>query len=88
VRESLALPAIDPGYGVPTFDAKMIERGPHKGMKFQRDYISVWNVIRHVTHERPGWSWASEDVKWMISSSINENALPGVPICRTHTGNG
>jgi hypothetical protein len=60
VRESRALPAVDQGYGVPTFDLEMIERGPHTGAYYQRDNISVWNVIRHVTHEGPGWSWVKE----------------------------
>lgn len=60
VRDSSALPPVDDGYGNPTFDAEMIERGPHTGTYYQRDNITVWNVIRHVTHEGPGWSWVSE----------------------------
>jgi hypothetical protein len=60
VRESAALPAVDPGYGIPTFDDEMINRAPHTGTHYQRDNIAVWNAIRHVTHEGPGWSWVNE----------------------------
>jgi hypothetical protein len=54
VRESSPLPAVDQGFGIPTFDTEMIERGPHTGTNFQRDNVTVCNIIRHVTHEGPG----------------------------------
>jgi hypothetical protein len=38
----------------------MILSCPHTVTYFQRDNITVWNVIRHVTHEGPGWSWVNE----------------------------
>jgi hypothetical protein len=60
VREVSALPAVDAGYGVPTFDAEMIERGRHVGPHFQRDNIALWNIIRHVSHEGPRWSWVNQ----------------------------
>jgi hypothetical protein len=60
VRESRGFPAVDQGYCMPTFDLEMIVRGPHTGAYYQRDNISVWNVIGHVTHEGPGWSWVKE----------------------------
>jgi hypothetical protein len=60
VRESVVLPAVDAGCGIPTFDEGMIERGAHTGTHYQRDNITVWNVIRHVTHEGPGWSWVNQ----------------------------
>jgi hypothetical protein len=41
VRESSAL--VDQGYGIPTFNTEMIERGPHTGTNFKRDNLSVWN---------------------------------------------
>jgi hypothetical protein len=59
VRESVGLPLIDLGLLVPTIHDDMIARGPHTGSVYQADNREVWQVIRHVTHEGPGWSWVS-----------------------------
>jgi hypothetical protein len=59
VREEVAVPigALDPGYGLPTISEEMIARGPHSGTHFQKDNNEVWQMICHVTHGGPGWSW-------------------------------
>lgn len=58
-RENAALPAVDPGFGLPTFAEEMISRAPLHGVSYQRDNTVVWNVIRHVTHGGPAWNWVS-----------------------------
>lgn len=65
VRPDVPLPDIadDPGFGNPTFALEMIQRAPHAGAFYQRDNIAVWNVIRHVTHEGPAWSWVQSFVR-------------------------
>jgi hypothetical protein len=57
VRESVALPADDPGYGLPSTLEEMVTRGPHTGAFYEIDNKEVWQVVRHVTHGGPGWSW-------------------------------
>lgn len=59
VRESIAPPnaAEDLGFGLPSYSEEMIQRAPHDGIYYQQDNKLVWDVIRHVTHEGPGWSW-------------------------------
>ena len=59
VRENPGLPAVDPGFGRPTYIDEMIARAPHTGTYFENDNFSVWNVIRHVTHGGPAWNWVS-----------------------------
>lgn len=58
-RETVALPlaAADPGFGLPDYDEEMIRRAPHDGPVYAQDNVTVWQVIRHVTHEGPGWNW-------------------------------
>jgi hypothetical protein len=51
---ALPLPADDPGFRLPTYDAEMIARAPHTGPVFQLDNHAVWDVIRYVTHGGPG----------------------------------
>jgi hypothetical protein len=36
---------------------EMIRRAPHTGVCFREAQKSVWSVIRHVTHNGPGWNW-------------------------------
>jgi hypothetical protein len=60
VREEVHLPLVDPGYGLPTLLDEMVARGPHFGQYYQPDNIEVWQVIRHVKHGGPGWSWVQE----------------------------
>jgi hypothetical protein len=38
----------------------MICRAPHFGLFYQSDNIMVWNVVRHVFHGGPGWSWIQD----------------------------
>lgn len=59
VREDVALPlaADDPGFGLPSHAEEMIRRAPHTGIYYEQDNKAVWDIIRHVTHEGPGWSW-------------------------------
>jgi hypothetical protein len=35
----------------------MVTRGPHGGNDYEVDNKEVWQVIRHVAHGGPGWSW-------------------------------
>lgn len=64
VRADVALPDAgdDPGFGLPSYALEMIRRAPHTGAFYQRDNVAVWNVIRHVTHEGPAWSWVQQYV--------------------------
>lgn len=55
-------PLEDPGFGNPNYALEMIRRAPHNGAYYQRDAVAVWNVIRHVTHEGPAWSWVNSFV--------------------------
>lgn len=50
-------PGEDPGFGMPSYAAEMTRGAPHVGTFYQPDNVSVWNVIRHVTHEGPAWAW-------------------------------
>lgn len=65
VRAEVALPADvdDPRFGAPSFALEMVRRAPHVGTFYQRDNVAVWNVIRHVTHEGPAWSWVQSFVR-------------------------
>ena len=60
VREDVALPADDPGFGLPDFTQEMITRGDHATVTFHNDNKEVWNVIRHLTHGGAAWSWVSQ----------------------------
>jgi hypothetical protein len=60
VRENVALPAIDAGFGLPDYTQEMIQRGDHATATYQNDSKEVWNVIRHLTHGGSTWSWVSQ----------------------------
>ena len=59
VRDSVALPDHDPGFGEPNFHTEMIRRGSHEGPAFQHDNVTLWNVISHMTHGGLAWNWVS-----------------------------
>jgi hypothetical protein len=59
VRDTVALPLVDPGFGQPTSIAEMIARGDHTQPAFETDTIAVFNIIRHMTHGGLAWSWVS-----------------------------
>ena len=59
IRESVEIPDGDPGFALPTIDDEMIRRAPHTTDSFHVDSATVWNVVRHVTHDGPGWTWVS-----------------------------
>lgn len=59
VRKDVELPAVDPGFGLPSFHEEMVARGDHQGTAFQRDNTALWNVISHMTHGNFAWSWVS-----------------------------
>jgi hypothetical protein len=42
---------------MPSYHDEMIHRAPHVGLAFQSNNIMVWNMLRHVLHRGPGWSW-------------------------------
>jgi hypothetical protein len=69
VRETAGLPLVDLALGVPTIYDDMIARGPHTGPVYQADNREVWQVIRHVTHEGPGWSWVNSFALTMLETS-------------------
>lgn len=58
IREEVAA-GPELGTGIPTFDDDMIARTRHDGDNYKIDNASVWDCIRHVTHEGPGYSWVS-----------------------------
>jgi len=59
VRDVVELGNIDPGFGEPTIDAEMVRHAPHDIDAFHVHSATVWNVICHVTHDGPGWTWVS-----------------------------
>jgi hypothetical protein len=62
VRDQVEAPdiAVDQGYATPSFDEEMIRRAPHIGAIYTSDNKILWNVIRHITHNGPGWNWVSK----------------------------
>jgi hypothetical protein len=54
------LPLLDLGSRWPTLIDKMVSRGPLFGQYYQPGNIEVWQVVRHVTHGGPHWSWVQE----------------------------
>lgn len=56
-RDTVDLPADDPGFGLPSYNQELISRCPHTGTEYHIDNTLVWNVIRHIMHESPGWTW-------------------------------
>ena len=58
VRDQVELPP-DQGFGMPSFHEEMVIRGDHRGTAFQRDNVTLWNVICHMTHGGFAWSWVS-----------------------------
>lgn len=57
------LPANDPGFATPSIDEELIDRTEHAGDTFTTDNAAVWSVIRHVTHDGPGWNWVSSHAR-------------------------
>ena len=47
----------DPGYATPSISAELIRRAPHNGPTALTDNEAVWDAVRHVTHDGPGWGW-------------------------------
>jgi hypothetical protein len=58
-RDDVALPAVDLGFGLPTYCKEMVLRAPHIGQYFQDDNVHVWNIVRNICHDGPGWNWIS-----------------------------
>jgi hypothetical protein len=42
---------------MPSYNEEMIRRAPHNGLAYQSNNIMVWNMLPHVFHGGPGWSW-------------------------------
>lgn len=59
VRDQIALPLVDQGFGMPSYHEEMVRRGDHQGTAFQRDNVALWNVISHMTHGGLAWNWVS-----------------------------
>jgi hypothetical protein len=58
-RDEVALPAVDLGFGLPTYREEMVLRAPHFGQYYQDDNVQVWNIVRKICHDGPGWNWIS-----------------------------
>ena len=48
---------LDPGYGRPSIIQELVRRAPHTGPTALTDNEAVWDAVRHVTHDGPGWGW-------------------------------
>ena len=48
---------VDPGFGTPSIIRELIRRAPHAGPTALTDNEAVWDAVRHVTHDGPGWGW-------------------------------
>ena len=48
---------MDPGFATPSIIQELIRRAPHSGPTALTDNEAVWDAVRHVTHDGPGWGW-------------------------------
>ena len=55
IRITAALPANDPGFGLPTFDVELHDRGRHDGINWPSSNKVVWTMVRHVCHGTEAW---------------------------------
>jgi hypothetical protein len=53
-RDDVALPAVDLGFGLPTYREEMVLRAPHIGQYFQDDNVHVWNIVQNICHVQVG----------------------------------
>lgn len=60
VRDQVALPDVDLGFGQPSYHEEMVLRGDHEGSAYQRDNVALWYVISHMTHGGFAWNWVSQ----------------------------
>jgi hypothetical protein len=58
-RPEVLPPDPDPGIGLPTLHDELVRRTRHGDQYYRQDQIEVWNMLRHVAHGGPGWSWIS-----------------------------
>jgi hypothetical protein len=42
---------------MPSYHEEMICQAPHTGLAYESNNIVVWNMLRHVFHGGPRWSW-------------------------------
>ena len=56
IRLDSALPAVDQGFGQPSFDEELARRGRHDGWLWRPSNKLVWNMIRTVTHGTDAWN--------------------------------
>lgn len=49
--------ATDPGYGVPDAMSELIRRTRHDGDQYEEDNMSLWTIVRQITHGGPAWNW-------------------------------
>lgn len=47
----------DPGFGVPDAMSELIRRTRHDGDQFEEDNMTLWTIVRQVTHGGPAWNW-------------------------------
>jgi hypothetical protein len=57
--------ASDPGYATPSFDDEMIRRASYIGEIYITDNRALWSIVRHITHDGPGWVWVSTHARSM-----------------------
>ena len=83
-RETIQPPAPqdDDGFGQPSHIEEMIRRAPHNGiLHYENDNRMVWDLVRHVTHDGPGWNWVqglqkSRDGRSAYCIPLNQKSLP------------
>ncbi len=47
----------DLGFGVPDAFSEMIRQTRHNGDQFEEDNMTLWAIVRQVTHGGPAWNW-------------------------------
>ena len=60
LREDPALPAVDPGFGLPDFEQDVASRGRHDGHFWRGDNRLVWLLIKKLTEGTNAWSCVQE----------------------------
>ena len=55
IRVTAALPIDDPGFGLPTFDVELQDRGRHAGVYWPSSNKVVWTMVRFVCHGTEAW---------------------------------
>ena len=60
IREDAALPADDPGFGMPDFNTEVMTRGRLNGVFWRSSNRTVWIMMRHICHGTHAWPFVSQ----------------------------